>query len=79
MNSHSLHGNFMGDYCDGQLYKSSSLFQEDPCALQLQLAYDEAEVCNPLGSKTTVHKLGNLTLTCMAKLIKIQQVVTKCI
>ena len=53
------------------------LFQEDPCALQLQLCYDEVEACNPLGSKTSVHKLGKLTLTCMAKLFKMQQVVTK--
>lgn len=50
----------MGDYCDGELYKSSSLFQEDPCALQVQLYYDEAEICNPLGSKASVHKLGML-------------------
>ena len=58
MNSHSLPGDLMGDYCDGELYKSSSLFQEDPCALQVQLYYDEAEICNPLGSKASVHKLG---------------------
>ena len=58
MNSHSLPGNKLGDYCDGELFLSSKLFQEDPCALQIQLFYDEAEVCNPIGSKAKKHKLG---------------------
>ena len=31
---------------------------EDPCALQLTLYYDDLEVCNPLGSKAKIHKLG---------------------
>ena len=51
MNSHSLPGNMLGDYCDGELFLSSKLFQEDPCALQIQLYYDEVELCNPIGSK----------------------------
>ena len=41
----------LGDYCDGELFLSSKLFQEDPCALQIQLYYDEVELCNPIGSK----------------------------
>lgn len=48
----------MGDFCDGDLYKSHPLFLEDPCALQIQLYYDEVEVCNPIGSRRGVHKLG---------------------
>ena len=48
----------MRDYCDGELYKSCELFQNDPHALQLFLYYDDVEVCNPLGSAATVHKLG---------------------
>ena len=48
----------MGDFCDGDLYKSHPLFFEDPCALQVQLYYDEVEVCNPIGSHRGVHKLG---------------------
>ena len=58
MNSHSLPGNMLGDYCDGELFLSSELFQQDPCALQIQLYYDEVEVCNPIGSKSKKHKLG---------------------
>ena len=56
MNSHSLCNGLLGDYCDGELYSQHPLFREDPCALQIQLYFDELELCNPLGSKT--HKLG---------------------
>lgn len=56
MNSHSLSDGMLGDYCDGELYSNHPLFQNDPCALQIQLYFDELELCNPLGSKT--HKLG---------------------
>ena len=58
MNLHSQPGNRLGDYCDGELYLNSELFKEDPCALQIQLYYDEVEVCNPIGSKAKKHKLG---------------------
>lgn len=58
MNSHSLPGDKMGDFCDSKSYKDSELFQVDPCALQIQLYYDEVEVCNPIGSKAKIHKLG---------------------
>lgn len=54
MNLHGLNSGLLGDYCDGELYAKSDLFQGDPCALQIQLYYDELELCNPLGSK-----LGN--------------------
>ena len=49
---------YLGDYCDGDNYRMSTLFQECPCGLQIQLYYDELEVCNPLGSKVKKHKLG---------------------
>lgn len=58
MNSHAMTHGLLGDYCDGEGYHNSTLFQEDPCALQIQLYYDEVEVCNPLGSKAKKHKLG---------------------
>lgn len=56
MNSHSLSGGLLGDYCDGEMYSRHPLFHDDACALQIQLYFDELELCNPLGSKT--HKLG---------------------
>ena len=60
MNSYSPSDGLLGDYCDGELYAASRLFQEDPCALQVQLYYDELELCNPLGLKK--HKLGMVVL-----------------
>ena len=61
MNSHSQSDDKLGDYCDGEQYKTSALFIEDPCALQIQLFYDEVEVCNPIGSKAKKHKLGKIS------------------
>lgn len=58
LNSHKMNEGKMGDYCDGEQYRTHSLFQEDPCAIQLRLYYDDLEVCNALGSKTKKHKLG---------------------
>lgn len=63
LNSHALNGGYLGDYCDGKHFSDSLLFQEDPCGLQIQLYYDELEVCNPLGSKAKKHKLGILYYT----------------
>ena len=59
-NSHSSPNGRLGDYCDGTQYKGCALFCEDPCALQIQLYYDEVDVCNEIGSKSSVHKLGML-------------------
>jgi hypothetical protein len=61
---------YLSDYCDGELLRESTLFQEDPSALQIQLYYDEVEICNPLGSKAKKHKLGtqlHLTSLCIHK------------
>ena len=48
----------LSDCCDGSKYKSHPLFYVIPQALQICLYYDELEVCNPLGSKRTKHKIG---------------------
>ena len=58
MNSHCLPGGKLGDFCDACAYQTSPLFEKDPCALQIQLYYDELEVCNPIGTKAKKHKLG---------------------
>ena len=57
-NSHQLRNGKMGDYCDGEQFKHHPLFQKDNNALQINLFYDDLEVCNPLGSKAKIHKLG---------------------
>ena len=44
-------------FYDGQLYKSSSYFTENPNALQVQLYIDELELCNPIGAKRGRHKV----------------------
>ena len=45
-------------FLDGNLYKKNSFFIENPHALRLHLYYDDLEVVNPLGSKTSIHKIG---------------------
>ena len=52
----------LGDYCDAEQFKSREIFQEDPNALQICFYYDDLEVCNPLGSKAKIHKLGCYTI-----------------
>ena len=49
---------YLADYCDGSDFKNHCLFSSDPISLQIMLYFDEVEVCNPLGSKTKIHKLG---------------------
>ena len=46
------------DYCDGSDFKRHSLFSADKQALQIMLYFEEVELCNPLGSSATVHKIG---------------------
>ena len=49
---------YLGDFCDGALFKSHSMFGSDPFALQVIAYYDELEVVNPIGSYVKKHKLG---------------------
>ena len=70
MNSHSQSNNTIGHYCDASQYKTSALFKEDPCALQIQLFFDELEICNPLGSKAKKHKLGKTYVCIFIYIIK---------
>ena len=37
------------DFCDGEFFKSHPLFSVHCNSLQLQLYYDNVEICNPLG------------------------------
>lgn len=48
----------MEDFCDGDAFQCSKLYSVHTEALQIFLYFDEVEVCNPLGSKATIHKLG---------------------
>lgn len=61
--SHQRADGLLADYCDGEAFGSHPLFSRDPTALQILLYYDEIEVANPLGNKTSKHKLGLYQLT----------------
>lgn len=45
-------------FIDGQCFKNHPFFQKHKHALRIKLYYDEAEITNPIGSKTGVHKIG---------------------
>lgn len=49
----------LSDFCDGSHFRSHSMFATHSKALQILLYYDDIEMCNPLGSHTKKHKLGN--------------------
>ena len=48
----------MEDYCDGEAFKSHPLFSLHTRALQILFYFDELEICNPIGTKAKIHKLG---------------------
>jgi hypothetical protein len=52
-------------YRSGENFKKNLLFQNHPDALQLQLYYDDVEICNCIGSKKKIHKLGGVYLRIM--------------
>lgn len=41
----------------GKLFHENDLFKEHPNSIQIQLALDELEIANPIGSKATLYKL----------------------
>lgn len=45
------------DFRDGKVYESNKLFQSHPNSVQIQIGWDDFEVCNPLGAKKTLHKI----------------------
>ena len=61
-NQHSFPNDLLGDYCDGKQFKSNPLFGHVPHPLQIILYYDEVELCNPFGSYTKTHKLGDFVI-----------------
>lgn len=49
-------------FCCGKVFKKNALFQKYPNSLQINIASDDFECCNPLQSKAMKHKLCNLFL-----------------
>ncbi|XP_051947874.1 uncharacterized protein LOC127619140 [Xyrauchen texanus] len=56
------------DFCDGELCKFHALFSRE-VSIPLLLYIDDVETVNPLGSKTSVHKLGFMyfAIKCLPK------------
>lgn len=73
-----------GEYtniCCGTSYKNNPLFSNDPTSIKIMLASDDFGVCNPLGSKASIHKVNavymvirNMPEQYMSKLDNIQVV-----
>lgn len=61
---------YLNDLRDGDFFKTHEIFSKYPTALQFVIYYDELEVCNPLGSKNKIHKLGN-TINCAIYQLKL--------
>ena len=57
---HNSDDGIIRDYCDATMFSKHPLLALDSNFLQIFLYYDDLEVCNPLGSKRIIHKLGKL-------------------
>lgn len=44
-------------FCCGSVFKSSDLFKDDRCSIQIEISSDDFEICCPLKSKATIHKI----------------------
>lgn len=53
---HECDANFYGCFRCGDFYKESNFFQRNRNAIQLQISTDDFELCNPVGSKSNLHK-----------------------
>ncbi len=54
----SMNDSVITDFCDGSHFQSHPLFGIPTPSFQVFLYYDDVELCNPLGSKRTKHKIG---------------------
>lgn len=55
--------NALKDYCDGESYATHPLFSIDASSFQILFYYDEVEICNPIGSSRSKHKLGKFRIS----------------
>lgn len=51
------------DFCCGDLYKKTELYQNNEFCLQIQISYDDFELCSPLKSKENIHKVCGVYFT----------------
>ena len=57
INAKNSIGGVYSEYSCGSLFKSNELFSAHPNSLQIELATDDVDICNAIGSKATMHKL----------------------
>ena len=55
----SNNSDHISDFCDGSFFKNHLLFSTEPNGFQIVAYFDKLEVCNPLGSRSGINKLGN--------------------
>ena len=55
---HSMTNGKIRDFCDGRFYKNRPLFSSNSSALQIMMYFDDVDACDPLGSKSSKHKIG---------------------
>lgn len=51
------------DFCCGSTYKKNELYRENRYCVQIQIATDDFEVCNPLQSKAGIYKICPIYFT----------------
>lgn len=62
-NGHTCKNGEYIDFCCGKIYQNSEIFKGHMNSLQLQIYQDDFEVCNPIGSKRTIHKVCGVYFT----------------
>lgn len=53
---HQCQDDIYADFCCGSIYKNKEIFR-DPLTIQLQMGMDDFEICDPLKTKATLHKI----------------------
>jgi len=58
-NQKMLNCGIYNNLADGEMYKTNKFFQNsEQLIIQIEIFFDEFEICNPLDSKTLSHKIG---------------------
>lgn len=59
----SINSESISSFRDTTTYKNSAFFQSYPTAIRINLYYDDIEICNPIGSRSSFHKLAMFYFT----------------
>lgn len=62
-NKHVCDTGIYQDICCGSTFQKNQLFSQHPQSVQIMLAADDLEICNPLGSRSTIHKINAVYMT----------------